>query len=85
MRRAPRRWTTPLGRWVTGYGVTRLARDLSHRGQPVTTHAVYQWIAGVTAPRPDRAVAIVELSSGAVGIADIYAQRGVRSGPVGGP
>jgi len=78
--REPRRWRTSFGRWVMSYGVTRLTVDLSGRGQPVTRQAVYQWVAGVTAPRPDRAMRIVELSAGAVGLSDIYEQRVSRSG-----
>ena len=78
MRREPRRWRTSFGRWVMTFGVTRLTNELSGRGQSVTGQAVYQWIAGVTAPRPDRALQIVELSGGAVGLSDIYRQRTAR-------
>ena len=76
--REPRRWRTSFGRWVMSYGVTRLTCDLSRRGQPVTAQAVYQWVAGVTAPRPERAMRIVELSAGAVALGDIYQQRETR-------
>jgi hypothetical protein len=79
LRREPRRWRTSFGRWVTSFGVTRLAVELSGAGQPVTRHAIYQWVAGVTAPRPERAVRIVELSRGLVHLADIYRQREMRS------
>ncbi len=79
MRRDPRRWRTSFGRWVNHYGVSRLCADLSRAGQPVTPHAVYHWVGGRTMPRPERAIAIVRLSRGAVGIGAIYGQRVVRS------
>jgi hypothetical protein len=75
LRREPRRWRTQFGRWVTSYGVSRLAVELSGAGHPVTRHAIYQWVAGVTAPRPGRALAIVQLSRGEVAMGDIYRQR----------
>ena len=75
LRREPRRWNTRFASWITRVGVTRLCVDLSRRGQPVTPNAIYQWVAGVTTPRPSRAAAIVELSAGELGMADVYAQR----------
>lgn len=80
LRPEPRRWRTPLGRWVSGYGVSRLAADLSRHGQPVTPQAVYHWLSGRHAPRPGYAAVIVELSQRSVTLADVYAQREVSSG-----
>ena len=78
LRRDPRRWRTSFGRWVHTYGVGRLCDQLTRAGQPVTPHAVYQWVGGRTTPRPDRASAIVRLSRGEVSVSAIYGQRVVR-------
>jgi len=71
-KRAPDRWQTEFGRWVADFGVPRivsaLARDPNLR---VTNHAVYHWLKGF-APRPDRALALVELSEGRITLEAIY-------------
>lgn len=77
MRPIARRWHTPLGSFVRGYGVERLTRALAAAGQPVTPFAVYKWLGGTHVPRVDRAVAITQLSEGRVTLADIYRQRAV--------
>lgn len=66
----PHRWRLPLGRWVSRYGVTRLAPQLS-----VTPHAIYDWVAGRRVPRPPCAAAMVKLSRGAITFDDIYRHR----------
>jgi hypothetical protein len=48
--------------------VSALARDPDLR---VTNHAVYHWLKGF-APRPDRALALVELSGGRISLEAIY-------------
>jgi DNA-binding transcriptional regulator YdaS (Cro superfamily) len=61
-------------------GVQRITSELSRAGEPVTPGAVYQWISGQRAPRAGRAVALVRLSAGAIGLGDIYAHAvAVRS------
>jgi hypothetical protein len=77
-RRQVRRWNTQFGRWVGSYGVTRLCEALSRAGQPVTPHAVYGWVGGRIAPRPQRAIAIARLSGGALGVGEIYGQRSLK-------
>ena len=71
-RRVPTRWETEFGRWVSDVGVSRivsaLARDPDLR---VTNQAVYEWLQG-HAPRPARAVALVELSGGRLTLEAIY-------------
>lgn len=75
MKREPRRWMTPFGKWVSHYGVTRLTTSLASLGQPVRPKTIYGWVAGDIVPREPRAKAIVEIAEGAVGIDDVYAQR----------
>jgi len=71
-RRVPSRWETDFGRWVSDVGVpsivSALAKDPDLR---VTNHAVYHWLKGF-APRPDRAMALVELSGGRISLETIY-------------
>jgi hypothetical protein len=71
-RRVPSRWETEFGRWVGEFGVPRivtaLARDPDLR---VTNQAVYEWLQG-HAPRPARAMALVELSAGRLTLEAIY-------------
>lgn len=67
------RWQTRFGRFVRRYGAAKLARDLN-----VEPSAIYQWIRGYTAPRPQTIVTIVLLSREnrtRLTITDIYAQR----------
>lgn len=71
----PIRWRTPFGRFVKSRSVERLARDLSQRGMPMTTHTIYDWVAGRHAPRPVCAAAIVELAGGRISFEDIYRHR----------
>ncbi len=77
MRPIARSWRTPLGSFVEEYGIARLTADLAAAGQPVTRTAVYNWLAGTHLPRPERALAISELSGGRVSVADVYRQRDV--------
>jgi hypothetical protein len=71
-KRVPCRWETEFGQWVSDYGVPRivavLARDPDLR---VTNQAVYEWLQG-HAPRPPRAMALVEMSSGRLTLEAIY-------------
>jgi hypothetical protein len=72
IRRDPSRWQTDFGRWVGDTGVPRivaaLARDPDLR---VTNQAVYEWLQG-HAPRPPRAMALVEMSGGRLTLEAIY-------------
>ncbi len=77
MRPIARRWRTPLGSFISEYGVSRLTRDLAAAGQPVTRCAIYHWIGGTHVPRLERAVAIARLSQGRLTLGDIYRQRDV--------
>lgn len=75
MRREPRRWRTSFGRFVRSVGVERLTIQLRSAGQPITRNAVYNWLAGDHAPRPEAAAAIVRLSRGRLQLAEIYRHR----------
>ena len=75
MIRDPVRRRTSFGRWVSDYRVSRLLKTLDARGMPLTSHTVYDWIAGRHAPRPTYAAAIVEISGGRLSFADIYRHR----------
>ena len=75
MRRAPRRWNTPLGRWVCDFGVRRLTDEMRAAGEPVTPGAVYKWVAGDHAPRARHATIITRVSRGRLSMDDIYRRR----------
>lgn len=68
----PGRWQTRFGRWVSARGVTHIVGDLGRIGVPVTSHAVYNWIAGSSLPHPTRAIALVRISNGALSLDDVY-------------
>lgn len=75
MAQSSRRWQTTFGHWVSAYGVSRLAHALTARGEPATPKAIYNWVAGTCQPRASRALAIVEISAGAVSLSDVCAHR----------
>lgn len=79
--RMPRtnRWNTRFGRFTARFGVTRLAAELTQHGAPVTPSAVYKWIAGRHAPRPEVMESIASLSRGRVSLQDILSQRASES------
>jgi hypothetical protein len=60
----PSHWETELGRWASDFGVSRIVEALAHDPNlRVTNQAVYEWPQS-HAPRPARAMALVELSGG---------------------
>ena len=66
------RWETEFGRWVADYGVLRIVKALADDPDlRVTNQAVYEWLQG-HAPRPARAMALVELSEGRLTLETIY-------------
>jgi hypothetical protein len=69
---------TRFGRWILGYGVSRLTRDLGARGQPVTRRAAYWWAAGHKMPRPAIARVLVEVAGGSISLDDIYGKQLTR-------
>ena len=83
-KRDPSRWETEFDRWVSDFGVQRIVAALAHEPDlRVTNQAVYEWLQG-HAPRPARAMALVELSGGRLTLEAIYKHgREVRrlSGP----
>ncbi len=87
-KRDPNRWQTDFGRWVAEFGVPRIVAVLGQDPNlRVTKHAVYHWLKGY-APRPDRALALVEMSQGRLTLEAIYQHsREVRQseGDAGGP
>lgn len=71
-KRTPSRWETEFGRWVSEFGVPRIVAALARDPElQVTKNAVYQWLRG-RAPRPDRAMALVELSGGRLTLDAIF-------------
>jgi hypothetical protein len=70
--RDPMRWDTEFGRWVGEVGASRIVAALGRDPDlSVTTKAVYEWLRGHH-PRPDRAIALVELSGGRLSLDMIY-------------
>jgi hypothetical protein len=70
--RVPDRWQTEFGRWVRDVGVSRIVTALAQDPDlRVTNQAVYEWLRG-HAPRPARAIALVELSGGRLTLDAIY-------------
>ena len=86
--RVPSRWDTEFGRWVADFGVPRIVAVLGQDPDlRVTKHAVYHWLKGY-APRPDRALALVEMSQGRLTLESIYQhgrQMRQSEGDAGGP
>lgn len=71
-KRVPSRWETEFGRWVSDFGVSSTVKALAHDPDlRVTNQAVYEWLQGY-APRPARAMALVELSGGRLSLEAIY-------------
>lgn len=69
------RWMTHFGSWIEQVGTRNIVDHLS--GDPataITRDAIYKWLQGHQ-PNPDRAIALVELSEGALSLDDIYAHR----------
>jgi DNA-binding transcriptional regulator YdaS (Cro superfamily) len=69
-RATDRRWESPLGRFVNFYGADELASRME-----VHKTAVYHWVSGAAAPRPEKAFAIrrIARSTGfAISLDDIY-------------
>ena len=87
-KRDPDRWQTEFGRWVADFGVPRIVAVLGQdQNLRVTKHAVYHWLKG-HAPRPDRALALVEMSQGRLTLEAIYQhsrQMRQAEGDAGGP
>ncbi len=87
-KRDPDRWQTDFGRWVAEFGVPRIVAVLGQDPNlRVTKHAVYHWLKGY-APRPDRALALVEMSQGRLTLDAIYQhgrQMRQSEGDAGGP
>ncbi len=87
-KRDPDRWQTDFGRWVADFGVPRIVAVLGQDPNlRVTKHAVYHWLKGY-APRPDRALALVEMSHGRLTLEAIYQhgrQMKQSEGDSGGP
>jgi hypothetical protein len=80
MRRASDgRWTrTRFGAWIAKVSVRRIVQELARDPDTAITRAeVYAWVAGKTAPRPRRALALVSLSHGALALEDVFGHREV--------
>lgn len=77
-RHALPRWQTRFGRWIGDVGVKTIVKELgAHPEARVTRTAVAGWLAG-HAPRPARALALVELSerlNRPISIEAIYSHR----------
>lgn len=76
MRSSTARWRTPFGRWVRAYSTRDVAAGITKRlGYSVSQLAIYHWVAGRRAPRPELARAMVQLSRHQISLDDIYQQR----------
>ncbi len=76
-----RQWSTPFGRFIKKFTVRRLVAVLGQRGRPVTNQAVYSWLWGRTAPRPETARELASISRGHLRLDDIYRQRCTAAEP----
>lgn len=76
MRPAPARRRTRFGRWLDGYGLDALRRDLHAAGLPLlTVRAVQHWQAGRALPRVEAIAIIEKLSGGRVHMRDVLQHR----------
>jgi len=65
--------TTPaFRRWVRAFAPAALTRKLSRAGVPVSRQTVHRWRRGETAPAPQRAVALLQISEGRLRVEDLY-------------
>ena len=76
--------TPKLARWIRGYGIRPLARDLQERlrqvdrnlSEPGVRARIYEWLRGKEAPNPNFAAALITLSQrseqGRLSYEDIY-------------
>lgn len=72
-RRESNRWNTQFGDFVLNYGVTHLATELE-----IQPGAIYQWVRGITTPRPAYAAAVRDLaheSGFRLSLDEIYGHR----------
>ena len=71
-RRAPDRWHTEFGRWVSDFGTSRIVAALAHDPDlRVTNQSVYEWLQGHP-PTASRALALVAMSRGRRTLDAIY-------------
>lgn len=75
MKRDPHRRTTKLGAFIKRVTVRGLVVKLNGAGIQVTQSAVYCWLSGQSIPRLPVAMAIEQLSDGAVRIHEIMQHR----------
>ena len=75
MKSHDRRWNTPFGSFVSSYGAARLRRDLATMGHALHPTTIYSWLAGATAPGPERTIAIVGLGRGRISAEDVLRHR----------
>ena len=76
MRRIDERWRTPFGGWVARVTVAAIVNELGKNPDlAVRPSQVYAWIAGITVPRPRRAMALVEMSAGALSLEDVVTHQ----------
>jgi len=73
-KRAPDRWDTSFGRWVSEVTVTTILDTLGENPDiRYTRQSVYGWLKGAI-PRPAAAAALLRMSRGAISLEDIYEQ-----------
>lgn len=71
-RRAPRRWQTQFGQWISDVGVSRIVATLAPDPDlRITNQTVYEWLQGHP-PHPSRAIALVAMSDGRLTLDAIY-------------
>ena len=74
-RRAERRWSTRFGSFIDFYSVKGLLAALKARGLPLDKFTLYGWLSGDRDPRPNHALALVEISRGSLSLDDVYSHR----------
>lgn len=79
-RRRHPHWDTEFGRWIADFGPDRIVRELGKDPElRITQHTVYDWLRGHS-PRPERAMALVEISDGCLTLEMVYGhQSAVRN------
>jgi hypothetical protein len=81
---------------VSSFTVRRIVEELAARDLTVDARTVHHWLAGDIAPRPARALVLVQISGGRLSLTDVFEHRelvrarsvsdgrATRSEPVGG-
>lgn len=74
-RRTGKHWHTPLGTFIDFHTVNGVVAALRERGITINKYTVYDWVSADRLMSPRLALALRDISHGALTLDDIYDQR----------